>query len=66
MYDKFVGFLGDMDSIGKNINQTQSAYNNAINKLSEGRGNLTTTAEKIKKLGAKADKQIDQKFIVDE
>lgn len=66
MYDKFVGFLGDMDSIGKNINQTQSAYNNAINKLSEGRGNLTITAEKIKKLGAKADKQIDQKFIGDE
>lgn len=66
MYDKFVGFLSDMDSIGKNINQTQSAYNNAINKLSEGRGNLTTTAEKIKKLGAKADKQIDQKYIGDE
>lgn len=66
MYDKFVGFLGDMDNIGKNINQTQSAYNNAINKLSEGRGNLTTTAEKIKKLGAKADKQIDLKYIVDE
>ena len=63
MYDKFVGFLGDMDSIGRNINQTQSAYNTALNKLSEGRGNLTTTAEKIKKLGAKADKQIDQKFI---
>jgi len=66
MYDKFVGFLGDMDSIGRNINQTQSAYNTALNKLSEGRGNLTTTAEKIKKLGAKADKQIDQKFIGDE
>lgn len=66
MYDKFVGFLGDMDSIGRNINQTQSAYNTALNKLSEGRGNLTTTAEKIKKLGAKADKQIDQKFIGEE
>ncbi|WP_114939611.1 DNA recombination protein RmuC [Mucilaginibacter endophyticus] len=66
MYDKFVGFLSDMDSIGKNINQTQSSYNNAVNKLSEGRGNLTITAEKIKKLGAKADKQIDQKFIGEE
>lgn len=63
MYDKFVGFLGDMDSIGRNINQTQTAYNSAINKLSDGRGNLTTTAEKIKKLGAKADKQIDSKFL---
>jgi len=66
MYDKFVGFLGDMDSIGKNINYTQNAYNSAINKLSEGRGNLTNTAERIKKLGAKADKQIDQKFIGEE
>jgi DNA recombination protein RmuC len=66
MYDKFVGFLGDMDSIGRNINQTQTAYNSAINKLSDGRGNLTTTAEKIKKLGAKADKQIDSKFLAEE
>ncbi|WP_183568658.1 DNA recombination protein RmuC [Mucilaginibacter sp. SP1R1] len=66
MYDKFVGFLGDMDSIGKNITYTQNAYNSAINKLSDGRGNLTSTAERIKKLGAKADKQIDQKFIGDE
>jgi DNA recombination protein RmuC len=65
MYDKFVGFLGDMDSIGRNINQTQTAYNSALNKLSEGRGNLTTTAEKIKKLGAKADKQIDGKYLED-
>jgi DNA recombination protein RmuC len=66
MYDKFVGFLGDMDGIGRNINQTQSAYNSALNKLSEGRGNLTSTAERIKKLGAKADKQIDQKFLGEE
>lgn len=66
MYDKFVGFLGDMDSIGRNINQTQTAFNTALNKLSEGRGNLTTTAEKIKKLGAKADKQIDNKFLGEE
>lgn len=66
MYDKFVGFLGDMDGIGRNINQTQTAYNSALNKLSDGRGNLTSTAERIKKLGAKADKQIDQKFIGEE
>ncbi|WP_184550198.1 DNA recombination protein RmuC [Mucilaginibacter sp. FT3.2] len=66
MYDKFVGFLGDMDNIGKNITNTQNAYNSALNKLSDGRGNLTTTAEKIKKLGAKADKQIDNKFLGDD
>ncbi|MDB5023107.1 MAG: rmuC [Mucilaginibacter sp.] len=63
MYDKFVGFVGDMESIGKNIKQSQSAYDSAINKLTEGNGNLTKTAEKIKGLGAKANKQLDQKFI---
>src|SRR6202012_5736801 len=46
MYDKFVGFVNDMESIGKNIKQSQSAYDAAINKLVEGNGNLTITAEK--------------------
>jgi len=66
MYDKFVGFVGDMEGIGKNIKQSQSAYDNAINKLTEGNGNLTKTAEKIKSLGAKANKQIDQKYLSEE
>jgi DNA recombination protein RmuC len=63
MYDKFVGFIGDMENIGKNIKQSQTAYDSAISKLTEGNGNLTKTAEKIKGLGAKANKQLDQKFI---
>jgi len=63
MYDKFVGFLGDMESIGKNIKQSQDAYDRALNKLSSGAGNLSNTSEKIKKLGAKATKQIDTKFL---
>jgi len=66
MYDKFVGFVGDMESIGKNIKQSQSAYDNAISKLTDGNGNLTKTAEKIKSLGAKANKQIDQKYLSEE
>ncbi|MES2061752.1 MAG: DNA recombination protein RmuC [Bacteroidota bacterium] len=63
MYDKFVGFMADMESIGKNINQTQSVYNSAFNKLVDGNGNLTKTAEKIKGLGAKANKQLDGKYL---
>jgi DNA recombination protein RmuC len=63
MYDKFVGFVNDMEGIGKNIKLSQNAYDNAINKLTEGNGNLTKTAEKIKGLGAKANKQLDQKYI---
>ncbi|WP_026897410.1 DNA recombination protein RmuC [Daejeonella oryzae] len=65
MYDKFVGFLTDMDNIGKNIRQSHEAYDKALNKLSNGTGNLTNTANKIKNLGAKASKQIDQKFLAD-
>jgi DNA recombination protein RmuC len=63
MYDKFIGFVSDMEGIGKNIRQSQDAYDKALNKLSSGRGNLSITAEKIKKLGAKTGKQLDQKFI---
>jgi len=63
MYDKFVGFVGDMENIGKNIKQSQNAYDSAVNKLSDGTGNLTKTAEKIKNLGAKANKQLDQKYL---
>jgi DNA recombination protein RmuC len=63
MYDKFYGFIADMEGIGKNIKLTQDNYDKALNKLSTGRGNLVTTADKIKKLGAKADKQIEQKYL---
>jgi len=63
MYDKFVGFLGDMESIGKNIRQSQDSYEKAMNKLSNGAGNLSSTSEKIKKLGAKTSKQVDSKYL---
>jgi len=63
MYDKFVGFITDMESIGRNIRQSQDAYDKAFSKLSSGAGNLATTADKIKKLGAKTTKQIDHKFL---
>jgi len=63
MYDKFVGFLTDMESIGRNIKQSQDAYDKALGKLSSGTGNLAVTADKIKRLGAKTTKHIDQKFL---
>ena len=63
MYDKFVGFVADLENIGRYIKNGQDAYDKAINKLSVGAGNLTNTSEKIKKLGAKATKQIDTKYL---
>jgi len=65
LYDKFVGFLNDMEKIGKHIEQTQKAHDDAFKKLQYGSGNLIGKVEKIKKLGAKtkSNKHIDTKFL---
>ncbi|MCE9499619.1 MAG: DNA recombination protein RmuC [Leptospira sp.] len=58
LYDKFVSFLEDLKAIGKSISSSQKSYDDALNKLSEGRGNLVGQAEKLKTLGAKVSKSI--------
>lgn len=58
LYDKFVGFINDLQDIGNKLGATQKAYEGAMNKLSSGRGNLVTTAQKIKELGAKTKKEL--------
>lgn len=66
MYDKFTNFVADLEGVGKSLKSSQDAYDKAFNKLVDGRGNLTITAEKIKKLGAKANKQLDTKYLGEE
>ncbi|MFB0925570.1 MAG: DNA recombination protein RmuC, partial [Vicingaceae bacterium] len=51
LYDKFVGFLSDLEKIDKGLKTSQDAYNGAINKLKVGSGNLIGRAEKIRSLG---------------
>ncbi|WP_372648160.1 DNA recombination protein RmuC [Draconibacterium sp.] len=63
LYDKFVGFIIDMENIGKNLATTQKTYELAVNKLHTGAGNLVRRAENIKKLGAKATKELPQKML---
>ena len=65
MYDKFVGFIDDMKSIEKSINNAQTSYNKAINKLYSGSGNLINKAQKLKEMGAKASKALQQEHIND-
>lgn len=62
LYDQFRNLLDDLDKIGKQLNTVQNTYNNSITKLT-GRGNLITRVERLKTLGAKASKQIDQKWL---
>ena len=63
LYDKFVGFIADMEGIGKNIDTTRKSYDSAMNKLKDGSGNLIRRAENMKKLGAKATKELPDQFI---
>jgi len=63
MYDKFVGFVDDLEKVGKAIQTTSKVYDDAMNKLSLGKGNLINRAESLKKLGIKASKKIASHFI---
>jgi DNA recombination protein RmuC len=63
LYDKFEGFVSDLTKVGKKMDEAKTEYRGAMNKLVEGRGNLITSVEKIKKLGAKAKKTIPQNII---
>ena len=63
LYDKFVGFIEDLEKIGNNLKTTQSNYEKAMNKLTTGKGNLVKGVEKLKSLGAKASKEIEKKML---
>jgi len=62
LYDKFVGFIEDLEKIDKGLSSSKTAYDNAINKLQTGSGNLITRVEKIRTLGAKTTKQLPSNF----
>jgi len=63
LYDKFVAFSEDLKTVGKTLNTTQKVYADAMNKLVEGRGNLVSRAQRIKTLGAKTSKVLDERLI---
>ena len=58
LYDKFVGFIDDMEKLGQRIDQAQTSYHDAFNKLKTGKGNLIRTAERVRELGVKPSKAL--------
>lgn len=58
LYDKFVGFVENIEEIGKRLEHAQASYRDAHSKLSTGRGNLIGQLEKIKKLGVRPGKRL--------
>ena len=66
LLDKLNGFIDDLEKIDVNLKRTQNAYDDAVKKLSTGSGNLISRAKRIEALGAKAKKQIPEKYLQEE
>lgn len=63
LYDKFHGLLSDLISVGKKMDDAKAGYSDAMNKLIDGKGNLITSVEKLKKMGAKAKKALPENIL---
>lgn len=66
LYDKFANFVSDIEDIGLNLNRTQKSYDNALNKLISGKGNLIKRSEEFLDLGVKPKKLISTKTLEEE
>ena len=62
-FDKFVGFVDDLEKLGQRLDQAQTSYHDAFNKLKSGKGNLIRTAEKVRELGVKPSKNLSAPLI---
>ena len=62
LYDKFVGFVADVEDIGKKLDAAKESYDGAHSKLRTGKGNLIRQAERIRELGVKPNKLLPQQL----
>lgn len=58
LYDKFAGIVKDLETLGDRLGSTQKVHSEIMGKMSTGRGNLISQVEKLKELGAKAEKSL--------
>ncbi len=63
IYDNFARFVSVFESVGKRIDQAKESYEDSHKKLTTGRGNLVTRADKLKKLGAKTSKTLSAELV---
>ncbi|GIU01890.1 DNA recombination protein RmuC [Shewanella algidipiscicola] len=63
IYDKLCGYLEDMERIGRSIESLDKSYNNAMGKLSTGKGNLIRQAHQMQQLGVTTSKQLDSQLL---
>ncbi|MFB9052631.1 DNA recombination protein RmuC [Formosa undariae] len=63
LYDKFDGLLKDLTGVGKKIDDAKKDYSSAMNKLFDGRGNLISRVQKLKKMGATSKKSLPEAIL---
>jgi len=63
LYDKLVGFVEDLKSVGNRIKQAQADYDRAYGKFVDGRGNVIRQAEMLRALGVKPGKSMPQEIL---
>tara|TARA_A100001011_G_scaffold400625_1_gene516922 strand:+ start:1061 stop:2287 length:1227 start_codon:yes stop_codon:yes gene_type:complete len=63
LYDKFVGFVSDIETVGSRIDSAQTAYTDAYKKLTSGKGNLVKRAEGMRELGVKVSKKLPRNLV---
>ncbi|WP_291908417.1 DNA recombination protein RmuC [Chitinophaga sp. CB10] len=63
LYDKFVGFITDLEQVNNYLGKTRDAYDEAMKKLTTGGGNLVSRAEKMRKLGVDNKKKLPEIYV---
>lgn len=63
LYEKFVGFVSNLEEIGKHIDKAQDAYKDSFKQLSTGNDNLVLQATKLKELGLKTKKELPEQLV---
>lgn len=63
LYDKFKAFVDDLIEVGKSLDKSKQQYGAAMNKLVDGKDNLIRKTERLKELGSKASKSMDEKLL---
>jgi DNA recombination protein RmuC len=60
LYDKFAGFVENLQGVGERLSQAQQSYDKALGQLTTGTGNLLRQTEQLRELGARSTRQLDR------
>lgn len=63
LYDKFKAFVDDLMDVGRSLDKSKAQYSDAMNKLVSGRDNLIRKTERLRELGAKTNKKLDDNLL---